>query len=217
MRIEHQRAEAGGVAAGQQLRAAQHALILADRVRGAVGHLGRQSGAVDCPLRHAHIAQRLHRVAQHAGKVRGGLLARFAQAVIGAVHERVLGVGVAHQEADLFAHGDGFARDGTEVGFHQPTGLAGQAGNLVEQAALAAGIEVLGLLADPGQRDGVGLDAVQARERQAGAHLQRGGAGEPAAQRNVAEEHAVKTVRRRLSFGQAGEGALDVVLPGVAG
>ncbi len=149
--------------------------------------------------------------------MRGGLFARFAQTVVGAVHKRVLGVGVAHQEAGLFAHGDGLVRDGAEVGLYQPTGLAGQTGDLIEQAAFAAGVEVFGFLADPRQRNGVGLNAVQARERQTGGHLQRGGTGEPAPQRDIAEEHAVKAVRRRTRLSQAGEGPLDIVLPCVFG
>ncbi len=70
MRIEHQCAETGGVAVASRL--AQHTLVLADRVRGAVSHFGRQSGTVDRPS--VMLTSRSACwVAQDAGKVRGGV------------------------------------------------------------------------------------------------------------------------------------------------
>ena len=216
MRIEHQRTEAGEVALLQQLRAAQHAFILADRVDRALGRRLGKAATVENPLGAGDIAQMRDRVLQDAREVLRRILARLAAAGVGAVDERVLRIGLHHHERDRRTQDDILELAIAEVALHEAAFLAVERGGLVEKAARAAGERVLGLLTNLRERGLVLLDAIELAEREGRTHLKRGGRGEAHAERDVAEEHALPALARLggLVVEKPVERARDVVLPG---
>ena len=109
-------------------------------------------------------------------------LAALAALVVGAVHERVLRVGVAHEEADVGREFDRLELAGVEIGDHEMVAFAEDGGRLVEQAALHAGELVFGLL--PDERDVEGGD----RHAADPGHRERGPEPSGTLPRNIASK-----------------------------
>ena len=153
--------------------------------------------------------------AKDARKVLRRILTGLTTGRIGAVDQRVLGVGLDHHERDLRTHRNGLERIVAEVALDKRTLGAVHRGRLIEQSARATSERVLRLLADLRHRRLVLLDSVELGKRQDRAHLKRGGGRKAGAERNVAEEHALPALRRRLRLAveEPVEGARDVVLP----
>ena len=183
----------------------------------ALGRRLAETAAVEHPLGHRDVTQMRHFLAaKDARKVLRRILTGLTTGRIGAVDQRVLGVGLDHHERDLRTHRNGLERVVAEVALDKRTLGAVHRGRLIEQSARAAGERVLRLLADLRHRRLVLLDAVELRKRENRAHLKRGGGRKAGAKRDVAEEHALPALRRRLRLAveEPVERARHVILPG---
>src|SRR5574344_2067972 len=76
--VVHQSAEALEVALLEERRALKDALVLADRVNGALGGGLAETAAVEDPLAHRHVPEVRHRLAENAREVLRRILARLA-------------------------------------------------------------------------------------------------------------------------------------------
>ena len=126
MGIEHEGAKGLHVPLLKQLSPLEHALVLSDRVDGALRFRLVEAVTVEYPLCGRDVAQVRYGMPQHLREVNGCILAGLSADCICPIDKCVLGVGLHHHKRHGRAEVDGFERAGAEIALHEPAGLAEQ-------------------------------------------------------------------------------------------